>query len=326
MPSQSKEAGAEGQQSTPARPLPRPYRSKRLRPCDNCRRRKHACQFDGNPPCKLCGDAGVDCTFKEPPSKRQRRETQLQFSSLAREPIGTSGAARRLTQTATLEGILHETHMYRGYELPESSFWQTLSASGNDDLLLLDLPTQHEDGEAGFDDYIQRENQRHSTTNDSIQLLSVEQARSSDDQNCLSPSSSSSSTNEHHAAETPPTNPVTSPTPIQNLDGQEGLFSQYLGLSGEMDPYVLKHLRFPGKEHFKFLKVNYRQLASGGPTDAFPLFANQIPVYFTAADEESVGCGKQKLVKTDDAHDPAETEPELETLVDPEIGVRLVAL
>src|SRR5687767_11888701 len=51
----------------------RPYRSKRHRPCDVCRRRKHACIFEGEPPCRVCRELSTSCSFKDPPKKRQRK-------------------------------------------------------------------------------------------------------------------------------------------------------------------------------------------------------------------------------------------------------------
>lgn len=50
----------------------RPYRSKRQRPCDQCRARKLGCQTDGGGPCQRCRSAKLECTFDNPPPKRAR--------------------------------------------------------------------------------------------------------------------------------------------------------------------------------------------------------------------------------------------------------------
>ncbi|KAJ5115503.1 hypothetical protein NUU61_001262 [Penicillium alfredii] len=50
----------------------RPYRSKRQRPCDQCRARKLGCQTDGGIPCQRCRATRLDCTFDNPPPKRPR--------------------------------------------------------------------------------------------------------------------------------------------------------------------------------------------------------------------------------------------------------------
>lgn len=65
---------------TAASPEARPYRSKRQRPCDVCRRRKHACRLDGPPPCTICRLLKTNCTFDQPPVKRRRRTTRVDAS------------------------------------------------------------------------------------------------------------------------------------------------------------------------------------------------------------------------------------------------------
>ncbi|KAJ5278583.1 hypothetical protein N7478_003955 [Penicillium angulare] len=58
----------------------RPYRSKRHRPCDQCRARKLGCQTDGGIPCQRCRDAKLACTFDNPPPKRPRLSDSLSFA------------------------------------------------------------------------------------------------------------------------------------------------------------------------------------------------------------------------------------------------------
>ncbi|PLB45786.1 fungal-specific transcription factor domain protein [Aspergillus steynii IBT 23096] len=55
--------------------MSRPYRSKRHRPCDQCRERKLGCQTDDGLPCIRCRSADIACTFDHPPPKRPRRES-----------------------------------------------------------------------------------------------------------------------------------------------------------------------------------------------------------------------------------------------------------
>ncbi|KAF2109727.1 fungal-specific transcription factor domain-containing protein [Lophiotrema nucula] len=70
---------------------PRPYRSRKNRPCDFCRARKAACKITTSPPCVLCRSYGKECTFNNeskrkrfvaqhvdegsPPSRKQRLDT-----------------------------------------------------------------------------------------------------------------------------------------------------------------------------------------------------------------------------------------------------------
>ncbi|KAJ5574416.1 hypothetical protein VI817_005035 [Penicillium citrinum] len=61
-------------------PSARPYRSKRHRPCDQCRSRKLGCQTDDGIPCQRCRAARLDCTFDNPPPKRARLSESLSFT------------------------------------------------------------------------------------------------------------------------------------------------------------------------------------------------------------------------------------------------------
>ena len=61
-------------------PSARPYRSKRHRPCDQCRSRKLGCQTDDGIPCQRCRAARIDCTFDNPPPKRARLSESLSFT------------------------------------------------------------------------------------------------------------------------------------------------------------------------------------------------------------------------------------------------------
>ncbi|KAJ5296198.1 hypothetical protein PENANT_c021G03926 [Penicillium antarcticum] len=61
-------------------PSTRPYRSKRQRPCDQCRARKLGCQTGGGA-CQRCRSAKLNCTFDKPPPKRARHSA-LPFASV----------------------------------------------------------------------------------------------------------------------------------------------------------------------------------------------------------------------------------------------------
>lgn len=52
----------------------RAYRSKRQRPCDQCRERKLGCHTNAGLPCARCHSAGLVCTFAKPPPKRPHRQ------------------------------------------------------------------------------------------------------------------------------------------------------------------------------------------------------------------------------------------------------------
>lgn len=50
----------------------RPYKSRKSRPCDACRRRKVTCVMPVGPPCERCTHFNKSCTFEQGPSKRKR--------------------------------------------------------------------------------------------------------------------------------------------------------------------------------------------------------------------------------------------------------------
>ncbi|OAP59154.1 hypothetical protein AYL99_06452 [Fonsecaea erecta] len=52
---------------------PRPFRSRRDRPCDACRGRKIACRIETSPPCAFCESRGSTCTFQKGPNNKRRR-------------------------------------------------------------------------------------------------------------------------------------------------------------------------------------------------------------------------------------------------------------
>lgn len=56
--------------------MSRPYRSKRQRPCDQCRERKLGCQTEPGLPCARCRSADLRCTFAKPPPRRPRRQRE----------------------------------------------------------------------------------------------------------------------------------------------------------------------------------------------------------------------------------------------------------
>ncbi|KAG7857350.1 hypothetical protein KL919_003987 [Ogataea angusta] len=53
---------------------PRPYKSRKIRPCDRCRKRKSRCIIEHSGPCQLCARMNVNCEFtdKVPPMNRHK--------------------------------------------------------------------------------------------------------------------------------------------------------------------------------------------------------------------------------------------------------------
>jgi hypothetical protein len=110
---------------------------------------------------------------------------------------------------------------------------------------------------------------------------------------------------------------------VRSLDALgQGHSVQYLGLSGDVDPYLLEHMQFSSKGICDFGDFQYRRLASrtAGPRGQLGQTAEQMPVHFVIS--------KPNQNENESVILPAKSEPieSLEELVSPEIGSRLVGL
>lgn len=84
-------------------PSARPYRSKRHRPCDQCRARKLGCQTADGFPCQRCRAANLDCTFDNPPPKRARLSGSQSLASPSVDAFqaGTHGEDNGLAEDSS---------------------------------------------------------------------------------------------------------------------------------------------------------------------------------------------------------------------------------
>ncbi|GAA5830588.1 hypothetical protein JCM11251_002523 [Rhodosporidiobolus azoricus] len=95
----------------------RPFRSKKVRPCDGCRKRKNRCAIpiEGEP-CIECKQTGRECTFALPPPARQRNKKETPASALV--PPQT---APTLRASAESPEPAPSTPAYRVAEPPSAS-------------------------------------------------------------------------------------------------------------------------------------------------------------------------------------------------------------
>lgn len=89
---------------TMSSPTARPYRSKRQRPCDQCRARKLGCQTTGGAPCQRCRSAKLECTFDNPPPKRARVSDSLPFAQPVAESLITQPCESTITRESSVAG------------------------------------------------------------------------------------------------------------------------------------------------------------------------------------------------------------------------------
>ncbi|KAI1860926.1 uncharacterized protein JN550_011081 [Neoarthrinium moseri] len=87
----------------------RPYRSKTVKPCDACRRRRIACIRDNaNGVCSLCRHRGHTCTFESLPPTRRARQAKARAATLGSRvdrPVEELADAPSLDETAQVPQV-----------------------------------------------------------------------------------------------------------------------------------------------------------------------------------------------------------------------------
>ncbi|KAL2812918.1 hypothetical protein BDW59DRAFT_35404 [Aspergillus cavernicola] len=281
------------QQDSPTNGLYRPYRSKRLRPCDTCRRRKVACRIESQPPCTNCSNSGIDCSFESPPVKR-RRVAPTQAA------LGLGDNTNPSTDNGWNDGDVAATSgdMLPG-DVAELRPWDLHDSSVNRMNPSMPMLAWNNLGESQLAFNFQQE------TNGAL-LQELVGTGFSD-----SPNGS--------VQQSP--NPETSTQRIRSLDKREGFSCQYFGLSGESDPYLLRHFRFPSDGETRFFKVHFRSLAAEGRIDD----SRQLPVHFMVSSDE---LGNAMKSETTFGHEspPDCVRSRLDRMVSTEDGQRLVGL
>lgn len=69
------------------------YKSRKQRPCDNCRKRKSCCIIEDGIPCKLCKMFNKKCTFDKGPvynNDKKKKEKQVQQQPINQNPSPNS--------------------------------------------------------------------------------------------------------------------------------------------------------------------------------------------------------------------------------------------
>ena len=299
----------------------RPYRSKRRRPCDVCRRRKQSCRLDGSGPCSSCRTLGTECTFLQPPCKK-RRGVQPSALPLANEPLSSLDEDSRSPQPQDLTWTLDD---------PPATAFQMFGQDFNDfanpqqntlfpshyglwrepldqnDFFALDVLHRPQD-EPGITHIAS------ATDHANIVADAAVDRQFTDDRMPRSSNDTVVPNDERSTSVSPETLP---------LDGTAGMISQYLGLSGDMDPHMLLHMRFSKDDTRKLSEFNYRQVFSGVETDRH---ANgpDIPVHFIQVPHvlaNPVALGRESFTEQEIV-----TKKRVEDLVSPEIGARLIGL
>lgn len=305
---------------SPAEQPSRPYRSKRRRPCDVCRRRKQSCRLNNSGPCSTCRTLGTECTFLQPPTKK-RRGVQLPETFVADEP--DRGPYQSPPQQADLDWTLDGSpasafQMFAQdfdsfgqlQQLPSSTLFPSHYGAWRipftADELFTPEDSQHlPQDEREINPITNGGNQSNSASSAAVYQKQDVVANGADTQQRGSGTAMSLSSQGH------------------SLDDPEVSISQYLGLSGDMDPYMLQHMRFPDNETQKIFKSNYRRVFPGSRS-SFSEGDLKVPVHFIQNPRE-VDVSTNRVSERPTTQEES-TRGKLEDLVLPEIGARLVGL
>lgn len=133
------------------------------------------------------------------------------------------------------------------------------------------------------------------------------------------------------------------------IDGKEDVHGLYLGLSGETDPYLLRHYKYDDHGDFSMFKLVFRQTANDlyndiasdpasllSPSDPFGLDMSKnrddniyqhipIPVHFVMVADELADDAKEETTVRPHMS-PESVRIELDQLIKPEDGIRLAGL
>lgn len=110
----------------------RKYRSRKQKPCDNCRRRRVCCVRDAEGDCALCSRRSIPCTFSSEPSARKRKVKTFET------PTGISAAHSPGPSTGTAQDHPVAQSHGRALEPPRSGVdigeGKYIGLSGTDDV------------------------------------------------------------------------------------------------------------------------------------------------------------------------------------------------
>lgn len=204
----------------------RPYRSKRQRPCDQCRERKLGCQTEAGLPCARCRSADLRCTFAKPPPKRPRRQREgdeghsFEASELQVQPSIEAESSPSQLSESQAQSQLSSQHTTSYPQIPVTAVTAATGAT-----IATAAPSTAATAAATPVDPVLPPSPW------TQQLISSGRA----------------------------------PTQfVQSLDQLEGFSAQLFGASAESDPWLLRHCSFDDAGVKCFYKVHFRN-AGGVP-------------------------------------------------------------
>ncbi|RDW66463.1 hypothetical protein BP6252_10098 [Coleophoma cylindrospora] len=329
----------------------RPYRSKRNRPCDVCRSRKVYCRIEETPPCQLCRKLDVPCTFVEGPAKRQQTTGAFQESSAIAASLATNTAITTeqfvADQVSNLNSGAYASNVFQhnqvsGYQdaglSRDDGLRQSPGAPFGTDRVGSDTSFNFDMMDFGNPSFgeIDAAAPEGATNSDAAAVLQGQEVLG-DDQDLV---------NENHQGRHAMVSETGVPPAEYPIDGKESVHGLYFGLSGETDPYLLRHYRYDEHGEFRMWKLIFRQAANDlyndlpreqsvqspndmggteGSATGSQITLPPVPVHFMMAADELAH--EAKYDTTVRQHMSAQgVRMELDQLIRPEDGSRLVGL
>lgn len=258
---------------------PRKYMSKGRRACDFCRSRKSACQIEVAPPCRMCRAHGQECEFTDRIVRKRRRVVQ--------PGEGARVAAWQQAPRPTDTDLLWPQSLdFLSMSMPESGF-PHVSSSINDSGGLGGGMNQESNDQLQAAFLSGPENAEQFTLDDL--MLSIYDGKTPSD---LYPGTGDGHNSLDYATLTP----------------------QVLGLTGDMDPYVLRHYQFNDKSEFAFSKLAIRRVEEG-----------PVPVQFLLSKPELSADSRSQTDLRNESR-LSETPSRSDEIVPQEVGERLIEL
>ncbi|KAK0392269.1 hypothetical protein NLU13_1765 [Sarocladium strictum] len=260
----------------------RKYMSKRQRPCDHCRSRKTACRIDHAPPCRACALSGKECTFLQEAPPRKRPEGQDSIASDMTTARGTQSPedAGLDSETAYVDLFSNQLH---GHE----DGVQQMLYHGSDGLgagLNMDMDVSGYPFMPNMSPFGSQEAH-----------MSVPNP-------------------EPEPGPGPGPGPVaTGDSPLQTIDQMEDGSPQVIGLSSDMDPFLLHRYNADESGFFHFKQLSIQSVQS-----------QPYPVQFLTSKPALVA--KTREDAADGALPDAQLRMELEAVVSASTGRRLLSL
>lgn len=265
---------------------PRKYMSKGRRACDLCRSRKSACQIEVAPPCRMCRAHGQKCEFTNRVVRRKRQQPSPRPEAHA-EAHPESG-------NAPVWQSHHQEESSARHPDTEMSWPQGLEFLSMPEGSLASASDHHmfgaTDGQLTSSFLAGGPENTDQFTIDDL-MLSIYEGKTTLSDVYQEAETRSDPSSLDHASLTP----------------------QVCGLTGDMDPYVLRYYQFDEKSEFAFSKLTIRKVEDG-----------QVPVQFLLSKPE-LNADSRSKTNLRNVSQGGEM-PELAVIVPPEVAERLIEL